>query len=140
MFNIGPVSLCLRTFVCAPAAASCSSKVAPHGRRPLSLAPDTRSTLLVGSETRSSSQYISLGPAEGQWPSGTTPCCKKTFFSADADISGEYDFFLQILDRLLRPTNFPHKHHGAIPSRYTQIREGEFGGLNRWRTTGFLSV
>ena len=34
----------------------------------------------------------------------------------------------QILDRLLSPTNFPHKHHGAIPSRYAQIRAGEFGG------------
>jgi hypothetical protein len=39
----------------------------------------------------------------------------------------DYDNFLPILDRLLSPTNFPHKHHGAIPSRYGQIRAGEFG-------------
>jgi hypothetical protein len=40
-------------------------------------------------------------------------------------------FRREILDRLLSPNNFPHKHHGAIPSRYAQIRAGEFGG---WRT------
>jgi hypothetical protein len=34
----------------------------------------------------------------------------------------------QILDRLFSPANFPHKHHGAISSRYAQIRAGEFGG------------
>jgi hypothetical protein len=42
---------------------------------------------------------------------------KKNFFST-----------WQILGRLLSPTNFPHKHHGAISSRYAQIRAGEFGG------------
>jgi hypothetical protein len=26
---------------------------------------------------------------------------------------------------------FPHKHHGAIPSRYAQIRAGEFGGRTK---------
>ena len=52
-------------------------------------------------------------------------------FSAEGDISGgrrhfrrRRHFFLQILDRLLSPTNFPHKHHGAISSRYAQIRIG----------------
>jgi hypothetical protein len=53
--------------------------------------------------------------------------CKTMFFS--------FVFFdmstWQILDRLLSPTNFPHKHHGAIPSRYAQKRAGEFGGGQR---------
>jgi hypothetical protein len=61
---------------------------------------------------------------------------RKTTFSAEDDIFGKYNFFLQILDRLLSPTNFPHEHHKAIPSRYAQIRAVEFGGRRRTEDEG----
>jgi hypothetical protein len=41
----------------------------------------------------------------------------------------------QILDRLLSPTNFSRKNHGAISSRYAKIRAGEFGGRTDGRRT-----
>jgi hypothetical protein len=41
---------------------------------------------------------------------------------------GRRRHFRQILDRILSPTNFAHKHHRAISSPYAQIRAGEFGG------------
>ena len=67
--------------------------------------------------------------AEDDFSGGRRHFRRKTTFPAKTT------FLLQILDRLLSPTNFHHKHHGAISSRYAQIRAGEFGGRRR-RTDG----
>jgi hypothetical protein len=51
----------------------------------------------------------------------------------------------QILDSLLSPTNFPHKHDRAILSLYAQIRAGKFGRQRRteednWFSKGLIYV
>ena len=95
-----------------------------------------RITIQSKAQLKALRKYIIL---EGM-ASPTPPSWRKTTFSAEDDIFGgrrhfrrkttfSADFFLQILDRLLSPTNFPHKHHGAISSRYAQIRASEFGGV-----------
>jgi hypothetical protein len=67
------------------------------------------------------------------------------FFFGEMSTCQHYDMSTwQILDRLLSRTNFPHKHHGAIPSRYAQIRAGEFGGRrtkeeDNWFSKGLIS-